>query len=104
MKVPTVTIQRQVSVQEAVAALQTTLGSRFEVAAHGSGTQEAIKVRQSAASLANVHMEQSDGVTTFHVHGGGLLISRLINEFGIAKKVASGIEEAFGSKTGDKAP
>ena len=28
-----------------------------------------------------------------HVHGGGLLITRLINEFGITKKVASAIQE-----------
>jgi hypothetical protein len=34
-----------------------------------------------------------------HVQGGGLLISRMIKESGVVKKVASGIEEAFGPKT-----
>ena len=31
----------------------------------------------------------------FHVHGQGLIISRLINELGIAKTVAKAIEESF---------
>jgi hypothetical protein len=31
------------------------------------------------------------------VHGGGLVISRMVNEFGIAKKVATTIEKAFGT-------
>jgi hypothetical protein len=104
MKMPTVAIQGLVNVQEAVSALQSKLGSKYEVTTHESGPQEAIKVRQSATSSANVHTEQSDGVTKFHVHGGGLLITRMINEFGIAKKVAAAIEEAFGPKTGGQQP
>ena len=62
---------------------------------HGSGTQEALKVKQSAASTATVHLDQDGNATTFHVHGGGLVISRMVNEFGIAKKVAAAIQEAF---------
>jgi hypothetical protein len=42
-----------------------------------------------------VHLDQDGNATTFHVHGGGLVISRMVNEFGIAKKVAAAIEEAF---------
>jgi len=42
-----------------------------------------------------VQLDQDGNATTFHVHGGGLVISRMVNEFGIAKKVASTIEEAF---------
>ena len=93
---PTITIQRPVDVQETASALQSTLGSGYRVTTQGNGPQEAIKVRHSAASLATVHTEQSGGVTKFHVHGGGLVVSRMINEFGIAKTVASAIEEAFG--------
>ena len=38
----------------------------------------------------------ADGnATTFHVHGGGLVISRMVNEFSIAKKVSTAIQEAF---------
>jgi hypothetical protein len=92
---PTVTVEGSVTLQQAATALQGRLGSRYEVSAHGSGTKEALKVRQSAASTATVHLDQDGNATTFHVHGGGLVISRMVNEFGIAKKVAATIQEAF---------
>jgi len=92
---PTVTVEGSVTLQQAAAALQDKLGSRYEVTTHGSGAQEGLKVKQSAASTATVHLDQDGNATTFHVHGGGLVISRMVNEFGIAKKVAATIEEAF---------
>ena len=42
-----------------------------------------------------VHLTRGGDATVFHVHGGGLVISRMVNEFGIAKKVAAALEEAF---------
>lgn len=92
---PTVTVEQPVTLQQAAAALKDKLGSRYEVTTHGSGAQEALKVKQSAASTATVHLDRDGNATTFHVHGGGLVISRMVNEFGIAKKVAATIEEAF---------
>jgi len=92
---PTVTVEQTVTLQQAAAALKDELGSRYEVTTHGSGAQEALKVKQSAASTATVHLDRDGNATTFHVHGGGLVISRMVNEFGIAKKVAATIEEAF---------
>ena len=92
---PTVTVERSVTLQEAATALEDKLGSRYEVSTHGSGAREALKVKQSAASTATVHLDQSGDTTTFHVHGGGLVVSRMVNEFGIAKKVAAAIQEAF---------
>jgi hypothetical protein len=86
-----------VTPQEAAKALQDKLGSRYEVTTHGSGAQEALRVKQSAASTATVRLDQAGEATTFHVHGGGLVISRMVNELGIAKKVAAAIEEAFGT-------
>jgi hypothetical protein len=65
---------------------------------HGSGAQEALKIKQSAASTATVHLDQNGNATTFHVHGGGLVISRMVNEFGTAKKVATAIAEAFATR------
>jgi hypothetical protein len=85
---PTVTVKGNVTLQQVAAALHDKLGSRYEVTTHGSGTQEALKVKQSAASTATVHLD----------HGGGLVISRMVNEFGIAKKVAATIEEAFATR------
>ena len=95
---PTVTVKGSVTLKQAATALQDKLGGRYEVTAHGSGAQEALKIRQSAASTATVHLDQDGNATTFHVHGGGLVISRMVNEFGIAKKVAAAIEEAFAAR------
>jgi hypothetical protein len=92
---PTVTVERSVTLQQAATALKGGLGSGYEVTTHGSGTHEALKVKQSAASTATVHLDQDGNTTTFHVHGGGLVISRMVNEFGIAKKVAAAIQDAF---------
>ena len=95
---PTVTVEQPVTLQQAAAALKDKLGSRYEVTAHGSGAQEALKVKQSAASTATVHLDQDGNATTFHVHGGGLVISRMVNEFGIAKKVAATIAATFATQ------
>ncbi len=92
---PTVTVEGSVTLQQAATALQDKLGSRYEITTHGSGTQQALKVKQSAAATATVHLDQDGNATTFHIHGGGLVISRMVNEFGIAKKVATTIAEAF---------
>jgi hypothetical protein len=95
---PTVTVEGNVTLQQAAAALQDKLGSRYEITTHGSGAQAALKVKQSAASTATVHLDQNENATTFHVHGGGLVISRMVNEFGVAKKVAATIQEAFATR------
>ena len=92
---PTVTVPGQVTLQQTATALQGKLGPHYEVTTHGSGAGQALKVKQSAASTATVHLNQDGDATTFHIHGGGLVISRMVNEFGIAKKVAATIEEAF---------
>src|SRR3974377_2339131 len=95
---PTVTVEGPVTLQQTAAALHDKLGSRYEVTTHGSGAEQALKVKQSAAATATVHLDQDGNATTFHVHGGGLVISRSVHEFGIAKKVASTIEEAFAAR------
>jgi hypothetical protein len=92
---PTVTVERAVTLEETAKALGEKLGNRYEVTTHGSGSEAALKIKRSAAALATVHLDKGDNATTFHVHGGGLVISRMVNEFGIAKKVAAAIEEAF---------
>jgi hypothetical protein len=92
---PTVTIERSVTIQDTAEALRQKLGGRYEVTSREQGNQEFLKVKQSAASVANVRLDQKSGTTTFRVHGGGFVISRLINELGIAKKVATALEEAF---------
>jgi hypothetical protein len=95
---PTVTVQGAVTLREAAKALQDRLGSRYAVTTHRSGAHEALKVKQSAASTATVHLDRDGEATVFHVHGGGLVISRMVNEFGVANKVAAAIEGAFAGK------
>jgi hypothetical protein len=67
---PTVTVEGDVTLQQAATALHDKLGSRYEVTTHGSGAQQALKVKQSAASTATVHLDHDGNTTTFHVHGG----------------------------------
>lgn len=93
---PTLTVNGSVTLQEAVDALHGKLGDHYEVTTtRRHGAQEALKVTQSAASIATVRLDQDEHATTFHIHGGGLLISRMVNELGIAKKVTRAIDEAF---------
>jgi hypothetical protein len=53
---------------------------------------------ERARELFSALLDRDGNATTFHVHGGGLVISRMVNEFGIAKKVAATIEEAFATR------
>lgn len=85
---PTVTVQRSISLQELTTALQNKLGGQYDVREEGNR----LKVKRSAASTASVRLASSGGATVIRVHGGGLIISRLINELGIARKVAAAIE------------
>jgi hypothetical protein len=96
---PSVTIDEPVTLEDTAKVLKDKLGTHYEVTTRGSGPQEALKVKQSAASTATVRLSREGNATTFHVHGGGLVISRMINEFGIAKKVASVIGEAYSQDT-----
>jgi hypothetical protein len=82
---PNVTIKGNVTPKE----------GHYEITTHGNGPQEVLTVKQSAVTTATVHLGQGGDITTFHVHGGGLIISRIVNELGIAKKVAAALKEAY---------
>jgi hypothetical protein len=84
-----------VTLQETADALRSELGDHYEISTHGTGARQALKIKQSAAATATVHLGQDGDATTFHVHGGGLVISRVVNEFGIARKVATAVADAF---------
>jgi hypothetical protein len=56
-------------------------------------------VRSSFGAVELMRRRRKYGnAATFHVHDGCLVISRVVNEFGIAKKVAAAIEEVLGTK------
>ena len=52
---------------------------------------EVFTVERGALSGARVHMKSNAGATQFHVHGTGIIIGRIVNEFGVARRVASAI-------------
>jgi hypothetical protein len=94
---PTVTIEEPVTLEDAAKALQDRLGDRYEVTRQRTGDHDELKVKQSATTTATVQQSRDGDATTFHVHGGGLVITRMVNEFGIARKVAATIKESFGT-------
>jgi hypothetical protein len=91
---PSATIPKAITAQEAAGALQEQLGSRYHVTAHENGS---LTVKHGPLAFATVHLGQDGNATTFHVHGGGLILGRIVNEFAIARTVNAAIKEAFGS-------
>ena len=89
---PTVTIPRaDISRDEAMQAITQQLGSDFK--AKPGHNAEVFTIERGTLSGARVHMKSENGSTQFHVHGTGIIIGRIINEFGIARKVASAISQ-----------
>jgi hypothetical protein len=60
-------------------------------------------VEHGTLSGAKVHMKSADGATAFHVHGTGIIIGRIVNEFGIARKVAAAIGQTSLGQAGTRA-
>lgn len=93
---PTATIDRaDVSREDAMEAVREQLGDRYSVTP-GGGSEDVFHVKTGTLTGAKVHMRQHDGATQFHVHGTGIIIGRIINELGIARRVADAIREAPG--------
>ncbi|HYB14270.1 MAG TPA: hypothetical protein VEF71_02195 [Streptosporangiaceae bacterium] len=92
---PTATIARAVTPQEAADALQAQLGDRYTVTARGTGSL-AVK-HTGTLAFATVHLNRDGTTTTFRVHGSGLIVNRIINEFGIARTVTEALTESLGS-------
>jgi hypothetical protein len=90
---PTVTVSRpEVSRDEAMEAVRQALGSEFKVKP-GSG-DGVFSVERGTLTGAKVHIKPDGGSTQFHVHGTGIIIGRIINELGIARRVASAIAKS----------
>lgn len=94
---PTVTTTKSdITTEDAATALQSQLGDKYTVVVKDSSSRQVLSVKQSTLAFASVHIVKEDGVTKFHVHGGGLIIGRLVNELGIARKIAAAIKAAPG--------
>jgi hypothetical protein len=90
---PTATIPKAVTTQQAADALQDKLGSGYKVTQHGSGS---LSVHHGPLAFATVRLGRDGDATTFHIHGSGLIINRIVNEFGIARTVTAAIKETLG--------
>jgi CHASE3 domain sensor protein len=90
---PTVTIKPGATEDEVVTVLQSALGSGFTVEARES-SKEIINIEKSAMSTAHVKLQRTPTDTIAHVHGGGIIIGRIINELVLANKVAKVIRDS----------
>jgi len=91
---PTATIPRVITPQETAEALRQQLGSGYRVTPH---SRAKLTVSHGGVAFATVYLAPDGNTTTFHVHGGGLILGRLVNEFGIARTVTTAIKESLGS-------
>jgi hypothetical protein len=91
---PSTTIARAITPEQAAEALRQQLGSRYKVTPH---SRDKLTVSHGGVAFATVHLAPNGSATTFHVHGGGLILGRLVNEFGIARTVTAAIKESLGS-------
>ena len=91
---PTATIPRAITPQETAEALRQQLGSGYKVTPH---SRAKLTVSHGGVAFATVRLAPDGNATTFHVHGGGLILGRLVNEFGIARTVTTAIKESLGS-------
>jgi hypothetical protein len=94
---PSATIPRAITPQETAEALRQQLGSGYKVTPHSGGSRDKLTVSHGGVAFATVHLVSDGNATTFHVHGGGLIVGRIVNEFGIARTVTSALRESLGS-------
>jgi hypothetical protein len=94
--VPTVSIKSDASKTDVASAIKTGLGAGYVVEAKAD--KEAITVQKGAMTTAHVKLEHSPTGSKAHVHGGGIIIGRIVNELGIANKVAKVIKASSLSK------
>lgn len=91
---PSATIPRAITPQQAADALQEQLGSDYKVTTHGSGS---LTVHHGPVAFATVRLHRDGNATTFKIHGSGVIINRIVNEFGIARTVTATVKQTFGA-------
>ena len=74
---PSATIPRAVTAQQAAEVLKEQLGSGYKVTPHKGGSRQKLTVSHGGVAFATVHLVPDGNATTFHVHGGGLIVGRL---------------------------
>jgi hypothetical protein len=92
---PTATISKAVTREQAADALHEQLSRSYKVTSHG---RDSLTVKHGSLAFATAHVGQEGTATTFRVHGGGLVIGRIVNELGIARTVTAAIKQSPGSE------
>jgi hypothetical protein len=92
---PSATIPGAITSQQAADALKAQLGDRYTVTPRGD---KSLAVKHTGTlAFATVHLNRDGNATTFRVHGSGLIINRIVNEFGLARTVTEALKESLGS-------
>ena len=91
---PSATIPRAITPQQAADAPKEQLGSGYKVTSHGT---DSLTVKHGGLAFATVHLNRDGNATTFRVRGSGLIINRIVNEFGIARTITEALKESLGS-------
>jgi hypothetical protein len=91
---PSATISGTITPQQAADALTEQLGSGYTITSHPSGS---LTVKHGSLAFATVRLNRDGNTTTFRIHGGGLIIGRLVNEFGIARTVTEALKDSLGT-------
>ena len=91
---PSATIARAITAQEAAEALRQQLGSGYKVTPNSGGSRDKLSVSHGAA-FAGVRLARDGDATTFHVHGRGLLVGLIVNELGIARTVTAALKDSL---------
>jgi hypothetical protein len=91
---PTATIPRAITTDEAANALKEELGTGYKITPHGANS---LTVKHGGLAFATVRVGRDGNATTFRVHGGGLIVGRIVNEFGIGRTVTAAIKDSLGS-------
>ncbi len=98
MGMSSITVDRRVTLEEAANALKNELGDKYEVKSARKGDKETIRVSH-ALEMATVHLVPKSEATTFKVHGGGIIINRIVNEFGLSRRVCKAIGNGVESRS-----
>ena len=95
---PKITVSRRITLDEAAEMLRQRLPQHKVMVRHG-GALGSIRVER-ALSMANVTLSPDGEATTIRVTALGLPISRVVNQFGIARRVTEAFRAAYRPESG----
>ena len=83
--------RKNVTPGEVVSVLSRRLGPGYQVESNGG---RRVTIKKSSLMYASVSISEQPGASLFGVHGGGLLLLRLVNTFGTARRVADALRRS----------